>query len=676
MPSIIVTSAVVALAMPPPYSDIHFPAQTREEVRIVTYNVGLKQDQANRSIKKYNPTVEKYKTDFEDLSWHFNVICVQELSAMWTEEVCSWLQGLADAQGFHWRYHRNDHGIVTFWVEEDWDSVPVTVEVDVFPNAVAVGKRWRKFLQTSFKAVDRIWVVSNAHSIDGKDERKIPDEEFRSQCMTHVCKYTISNAVLAKTQDNDVRWIACGDFNKCSMEQCRRRLSQLPDCAGRYASVCDPVRMSRDYIIGQDPMDYSKTSEAMPIALDGQHTAVGARCFSAKRVEPPLPQHTSLQQVSHTMPSSTTLHSVPQQAFHSVPEFSYRTRALEQDLFGQLREDRANGKYSRDTIWLAESQASSLRRTVEEIATSRIEADNNASTDALDMQATAEELNQTDGEELAEDPPDWGETDEVTEKAAQIDPIPSIRGVIKENNVMTFSGELNQAAISVLFLLRNRLLEACALEQTQGTYLPFQFQKQGQKDMFDAWKQLPYVAEIRSRTERVSATRDAANRSLKSYYKKYLKEAYGGAEWANIVLAIGVIDADIVECVNEEVQRRVSASVPRPQAKRKDRGYEEVAGVQHTISNAKQLRAHASSLDKVIATQNALYNAGRRCMRRWEWEALQGDRDAAWDEAEGVSYQEGNKFKDRNGTWQCDSVNDLVGISLREWCMRKCIAYS
>ena len=82
--------------------------------------------------------------------------------------------------------------------------------------------------------------------------------------------------------------------------------------------------------------------------------------------------------------------------------------------------------------------------------------------------------------------------------------------------------------------------------------------------MFDAWKQLPYVAEIRSRTERVSATRDAVNRSLKSYYKKYLKEAYGGAEWANIVLAIGVVDADIVECVNEEVPvdaRRRSAKI-------------------------------------------------------------------------------------------------------------------
>ena len=59
-------------------------AHTRGEIRVVTYNIGLKQDQANRG-KNYGITVGKYKADVEALSQSYNVICVQELSAKWAE---------------------------------------------------------------------------------------------------------------------------------------------------------------------------------------------------------------------------------------------------------------------------------------------------------------------------------------------------------------------------------------------------------------------------------------------------------------------------------------------------------------------------------------------------------------------------------------------------------------
>ena len=162
-----------------------------------------------------------------------------------------------------------------------------------------------------------------------------------------------------------------------------------------------------------------------------------------------------------------------------------------------------------------------------------------------------------------------------------------------------------------------------------------------------------------------------------SYYRKHQKEMFGGSEWANIILAIGTIDVDNVDIVNDEIQRRVHIKTGRPMEKRIDRADQTVRGVQHSLSYAKKLREAASALDNNIAKQAVLLP---------EWSdahevvalaiASTKKRDAAWNEAEQASYQAGHAFKDRHGTWQCTDPKDVVGISLRQWCRRKNIMYS
>ena len=113
--------------------------------------------------------------------------------------------------------------------------------------------------------------------------------------------------------------------------------------------------------------------------------------------------------------------------------------------------------------------------------------------------------------------------------------------------------------------------------------------------------------------------------------------------------------------------RSQSARVPRTQ--RPGPSY----GVQHEESAAKQARNFAKNLDKKLATQEALWETGRRdrCMPWAAWNKLQADRDAAWDHAEALSWASGFPFYDRHGNRQQDDPRDLVGLALRRWCQAR-----
>jgi len=176
----------------------------------------------------------------------------------------------------------------------------------------------------------------------------------------------------------------------------------------------------------------------------------------------------------------------------------------------------------------------------------------------------------------------------------------------------------------------------------------------------------------------------ANRRSLDSFYRRSQYTDYGGREWCNVLLAIGVVDELIVSLMADlAAQRRAlaatqgssskseSARVPRTQ--RPGPSY----GVQHEESEAKKARNYAKSLDKKLATQEALWEAGRRdrCMPWHDWQQLQADRESAWDHAAGLSLASGFPFFDRHGNRQQDDPRDLVGLALRRWCQARGVTY-
>ena len=133
---------------------------------------------------------------------------------------------------------------------------------------------------------------------------------------------------------------------------------------------------------------------------------------------------------------------------------------------------------------------------------------------------------------------------------------------------------------------------------------------------------------------------EGKRRNLDPYYRRFQLLMYGGREWMNIVLAIGTIDESIVLNMNAELQRRMAATHPLHQRRdemsklpRDQRPAKQRKGIDHQISNAKQLREAAKLLDKKIAKVDKDWERGRCTMGGAEYYNLCHERDAAWDEA-------------------------------------------
>ena len=116
-----------------------------------------------------------------------------------------------------------------------------------------------------------------------------------------------------------------------------------------------------------------------------------------------------------------------------------------------------------------------------------------------------------------------------------------------------------------------------------------------------------------------------------------------------IIIAIGTIDEDIVQCVSDEIQARFCKIAGRNQQKRADRQDQAVKGVEHQVSEAKGWREYCKQLDKQIDVETMLYDQGRSRMKGWEWRELLLTRDRKWDGAEALAYRLGYPFKDRPG---------------------------
>ena len=185
---------------------------------------------------------------------------------------------------------------------------------------------------------------------------------------------------------------------------------------------------------------------------------------------------------------------------------------------------------------------------------------------------------------------------------------------------------------------------------------------------------------VRATVTELGLTPPESQRMYKSYYRRYMFRVFGSAEWMHAVIALGQLPADFVELIRENCrQRKALASAqgnnePR-QLRRKDRPSQEVHGLQHKVSYAKQLREKAKNIDKKIAHENERHKRGQSWMKQQEWRRLLDHRQQAWDEAEEVSRGTGYPFKDRDGEWVNCIQRDLVGVSLCSWCQQHGIEY-
>ena len=188
-------------------------------------------------------------------------------------------------------------------------------------------------------------------------------------------------------------------------------------------------------------------------------------------------------------------------------------------------------------------------------------------------------------------------------------------------------------------------------------------------------------------------SRNAAQRTLESYYRQSQYEDYGGREWCNILVALGDVPNLIVGIMSEISRERrdawnatVAALGPtqgkasrfaqggvrgRSWATKEVRKRPAGKGVQHETSVATKARADAHALDRRVKKQEDLYNEGKRCMNRQQWQKLLSDRDAAWDKATQLSEDSGAPYTDRYGQRRNESETplDMFGQAL----LRRCV---
>ena len=259
---------------------------------------------------------------------------------------------------------------------------------------------------------------------------------------------------------------------------------------------------------------------------------------------------------------------------------------------------------------------------------------------------------------------------------------PNLRSVIKNSEHMyEFSTELAADAVQHVMLLRNQQLEEIGKPTLPGTYLPFAQQKVVHHQLYQDWLDLPQSKSLMGRLLGRGRGSDWAKRTAKSYHNKWMKDTFGGKEWMRIIAAIGTIDRDIVDLVNEEIQRRMAKNKefgdkPPRQLKRADRADQSFRGSGHKKTDEHMMREYARRWDKEVHDAELAWRAGTWTGTKRQWNDLLANRTYWWDLAEEISFQAGKPFDDRNRNRQLEEVTDLVGIVIREWCLRKEITYS
>lgn len=206
-----------------------------------------------------------------------------------------------------------------------------------------------------------------------------------------------------------------------------------------------------------------------------------------------------------------------------------------------------------------------------------------------------------------------------------------------------------------------RLAELQRLGLDEEAYLPKESQVRAQKELEAMWWQTEVGRTYAERCRLLTnASEQVKKRTLPSYYRRSQFEDYGGREWCQLLIALGHVNAVVVEIFNKvckdraERKRYEHRSLPR--AERPSADAPTWQGIKHKVSEAKALRDHAKRLAKKLTCKSS---------------AAQRDAvDKAWATAEDVSRLAGSGFNDRHGRWVPPVQATLVHTVLEEYFRR------
>ena len=159
----------------------------------------------------------------------------------------------------------------------------------------------------------------------------------------------------------------------------------------------------------------------------------------------------------------------------------------------------------------------------------------------------------------------------------------------------------NEAIDSVLWY-RSRALEYYGL--SDEAILPFRVHSEALL-RFRGWFQNSRLAKRTwdcCRKFRGARSKEVHARNFRSLLRVAFFEVYGGEHWMNFLLALGTINQDLVDCYNEEIDRRTPGGAhgaepfpgprqsARPLAAARGEDQPEVKGVQHRRSKTFEAR--------------------------------------------------------------------------------------
>ena len=251
--------------------------------------------------------------------------------------------------------------------------------------------------------------------------------------------------------------------------------------------------------------------------------------------------------------------------------------------------------------------------------------------------------------------------------------------------VLVFSRDLAEQEVAKIVTTREDVCFRYRIEPQQ--WLTRAQSEEVKKELFENFKteNAELIQEI---TERRRVTH-RIYRDVRSYYRTWCYNTFGGQEWLWIVIAAGYMDYDLLECMNEalaakkeDIRQRAAAGGPAwvdavpaawadaVTAAPRDRG--PVRGGQHHKSSAKLKREAAKRQDGLVKIEQAKFAAGLSYLNRWQMDAMVSTQDRLWYEAESASYAAGVEFADRFGVIRNkkDQDESIVGRAITAYMAR------
>ena len=201
---------------------------------------------------------------------------------------------------------------------------------------------------------------------------------------------------------------------------------------------------------------------------------------------------------------------------------------------------------------------------------------------------------------------------------------------------------------------------------------------------FQAWKEDPEnFNKIKQVERRHNGVGHKITRDLMSMHRTACKEAFGGIEWMNLLIAVGRFDDLIMCCMNEAVIIRKQQLREKREAKGEtwkadedmppaekvsasSRDQKTVRGIQHKTSAPKRLREALRQKQNQLKKMEEQWDKGKYVS--WHaWTALKYEVEELAKTSDEASWAAGVAFTDSKGVRQLEpeeGTRNLVDIAL------------